>query len=142
MATLWFGAIPGLSPLLGYFPSSVFSLGDDLPRGVAEQWARWGRHPDYLLSEGGAVPFHFARLRLPILAHSIEGDFYAPEAAVNALLGFYSNSVRRHRHLKGPGHFTYFRPKWSALWDDVVDWLRAPNALGSSGSQATPSASR
>lgn len=131
MAALWFGFIPALSPLLGFFPSRTFRLGDDLPAGVAQQWARWGRHPDYLMSEGGDIPARFARLRIPILAHSIDGDFYAPEAAVEALLGFYAGAERRHRHLKGPGHFTYFRPKWSALWDDVVDWLREPHGVGS-----------
>lgn len=136
MAGLWFGFIPGLSPLFGYFPSSAFGLGEDLPRGVAQQWARWGRHRDYLLREGAEIRNRFAALRLPILAHSIEGDVYAPEAAVDALLAMYAGAERRHRHLKGPGHFTYFRPQWSALWDDVVDWLREPHGVGSTASAA------
>ena len=46
---LWHLLIPGLSRTLGHFPSHWFGLGEPLPSGVAREWARWGRHRDYLL---------------------------------------------------------------------------------------------
>ena len=32
--------MPAVTALLGYFPGRALRLGDDLPRGVAMQWAR------------------------------------------------------------------------------------------------------
>jgi predicted alpha/beta hydrolase len=123
---LWFGLIPSLSPVLGKFPSSRLGLGEDLPRGVAEQWARWGRDPDYLLRKDAKRREQYAQLRLPLRMYSIDGDFYAPHEAVDALAGFYSGAQVERIHLpKGPttGHFTAFRPGDPALWDGVAAWL-------------------
>lgn len=126
---LWFGLIPGLSPLLGKFPSSKLGLGEDLPRGVAEQWARWGRDPDYLLRGDTVRRDQYANLRMPILMASIDGDFYAPHAAVDALASFYAGAqVTRWRLPKTPstGHFTVFKPGDAAVWGRLASWLEDP----------------
>ena len=126
IGALWFGLIPSLSPLVGKFPSSKLGLGEDLPRGVAEQWARWGRDPDYLLRKDAKRREQFAQLRLPLRMYSIDGDFYAPHAAVDALAGFYSGAqVERVRLPKGrtTGHFTVFRPGDPAVWEGLAAWL-------------------
>lgn len=125
---LWFALIPGLSPLLGRFPSRRLGLGEDLPRGVAEQWARWGRDTDYLLRGDARRRAQYAQLRLPILMLSIDRDFYAPHAAVDALAGFYEGAtVERRRLAKTPttGHFTVFRPGDPQVWSGIADWLAA-----------------
>lgn len=131
IGALWFALIPGLSPMLGRFPSRRLGLGEDLPRGVAEQWARWGRDPDYLLRGDAKRREQYAQLRLPILMVSLDGDVYAPHAAVDALAGFYAGAkVERRRLAKGPTtqHFTAFRPGDPALWADLADWLADPAA--------------
>lgn len=123
---LWFALIPGLSPMLGRFPSRRLGLGEDLPRGVAEQWARWGRDPDYLLRRDAKRREQYAQLPLPLRMYSIDGDFYAPHAAVDALAGFYAGAqVERVRLPKGrtTGHFTIFRPGDPAVWAEVAHWL-------------------
>lgn len=123
---LWFALIPGLSPLLGRFPSRRLGLGEDLPRGVAEQWARWGRDPDYLLRGDAKRREQYAHLRLPLLMVSLDGDLFAPHDAVDALAGFYSGAkVERRRLAKTPttGHFTVFRPGDPQLWADLAGWL-------------------
>lgn len=126
---LWFGLIPGLSPLLGKFPSSKLGLGEDLPRGVAEQWARWGRDPDYLLRGDSLRREQYAHLRFPLLLVSIDGDFYAPHAAVDALGEFYAGTRRRRLKLpKSPtkGHFTVFKPGDDELWQQLAQFLANP----------------
>lgn len=126
---LWFCLIPGLSPLLGKFPSSKLGLGQDLPRGVAEQWAHWGRDPDYLLRGDSKRREQYAQLRLPMMFVSVDGDLYAPHAAVDALAGFYAGAqIERRRLGKTPttGHFTVFRPGDPATWDSIADWLHQP----------------
>ena len=42
-------ALPGVTRLHGYFPSSRFGFGEDLPKGVAIEWASWCRNPTYLV---------------------------------------------------------------------------------------------
>jgi predicted alpha/beta hydrolase len=126
--TLWHLLIPALSAPMGYFPSPWFGLGQDLPSGVARQWADWGRHPDYLLRDGEEVRQRYARLRLPLLATSVGGDRFAPERAVEALLRIYPNARRRLLKVGPVGHFDWFRGGGGneALWDQCATWLDDP----------------
>src|SRR5262249_48598920 len=39
MAVFWHGVMPALTMVVGYFPGRLLRLGDDLPKGVALQWA-------------------------------------------------------------------------------------------------------
>lgn len=123
---LWHAIIPSLSRTLGYFPSPWLGLGEPLPSGVARQWARWGRHPDYLLRDGPEVAARYARLHLPMAAVSLAGDRFAPEKAVRALLGAYPNAQRRLVRMDGVGHFDWFRAGNEGLWDAAMEWLADP----------------
>lgn len=68
---LWHLLIPGLCTACGYFPGRVLGSAQDLPSGVAREWARWGRFPGYVADdEGGALAAGFAGLTLPIRALS------------------------------------------------------------------------
>src|SRR5207237_306016 len=73
--------LPALAKLLGYFPGSRLGFGEDLPPGVALEWASWCRHPRYLV---GAL----ARVR----AYAITDDAFAPLRAVEALADLYPGS--------------------------------------------------
>ncbi|MDX8411560.1 MAG: hypothetical protein R8K46_06820 [Mariprofundaceae bacterium] len=132
-ALLWYVFMPGLSSLLGYFPARAFRLGDDLPGGVAMEWARWCRHADYMFGhlDDGAVK-HIASLDLPVLSYSFADDTFATKAAVDALLqGFAALRVER-MHItpsaigSGPiGHFGFFKRQFAdSLWRESTDWLK------------------
>jgi predicted alpha/beta hydrolase len=132
-AALWFALMPGITRALGYFPARRFGLGEDLPRGVALQWARWCRSPRYLGDYSG-----HRELRFPILALGFADDAYAPRAAVEALHREYGGVVE-HRHLRPAdlgvdrvGHFGFFKPGLPALWRSVAEWLRESSRLTSS----------
>lgn len=123
LAALWFGLIPGLTPLFGYFPSKKVGLGENLPKGVAQQWATWGRHPQYINRYAG-----HQKMTQPILAFSIEDDFFAPQAAVFALHRQYQNCEVQYRHVhpeelnrKTLGHFGFFqKAECQVLWQEIV----------------------
>jgi predicted alpha/beta hydrolase len=123
--------IPAVSAAAGYLPGRM-GIGEDLPRGVAEEWARWCSHPDYLISDHPDAQERFARFDRPIAFYSFTDDAYAPRSSVDALIRRLSSAVIDHRRLRpsdlgvgSVGHFGFFRPPFrDTMWMDVLDFLR------------------
>ena len=123
-------ALPGLSRLRGYFPGSRLGFGEDLPKGVAIEWARWCRHPTYLVGALG-VESDYARFAAPIRAYAFTDDPFAPLRAVHALMKLYPHAPSEVRSLaprdlgvKRVGHFGFFRESFKdTLWPEAAEWL-------------------
>jgi predicted alpha/beta hydrolase len=129
MAVLWYGVVPGVTHAVGYLPGSL-GIGEDLPAGVALEWAKWCRTPGYLAGEGFESRREgFARLNAPVLAYGFDDDGYAPRAAVDALLALFVGARVDRRQLGREagrfGHFGFFRERHRALWRDVAEFLDA-----------------
>lgn len=131
MILVWYAMIPSITRLFGYAPGRM-GLGEDVPKGVALQWAQWGRRKSYLLGGDGAKwRDRYAAVRTPIVAVSIDDDTYAPRPTVEALLSFYPNAPKEHRHIaprdigaKKIGHFGFFRSAYKdTLWRQAAEWL-------------------
>ena len=110
----------------------AFRQGEDVPAGVAREWAEWGRHPDYIFSVAGKRPRSgFETWRGSLRAYSFADDGYAPSASVAALVDGFRTPDREHIHLapadigaQAIGHFGAFRPKMQeSLWAGWRDWL-------------------
>jgi len=122
--------LPVVPRLLGYFPSSRLGFGEDLPAGVAIEWAGWCRHPQYLV---GALGAHeaFARFCAPLRAYVATDDAFAPPRAAAALLGLYPAARGELRRIAPRdvgadriGHFGFFRERFrDTLWRDAAEWL-------------------
>lgn len=126
--------LPIGSRALGFFPASVFGMGEDLPAGVATEWARWCRTPDYLVGDlGNHARRRYAMFAARILAYSFTDDGYAPLPALKALLALYAGAKKEIRRIAPAdiaatriGHFGFFRePLRAPLWRPSVDWLVA-----------------
>lgn len=120
--------LPGLSTLFGYMPWSLVAAAEDIPKGVAMEWARWGRHPDYLLGDHTLPLERYRKFKAPVLAFSIEDDTWGTARAVDAMMRAYPNVERRHITLAASGmtrigHFGYFRPESRGLWDEAFAWM-------------------
>ena len=123
--------LPSVSRVLGYMPARIVRQGEDLPGGAAREWARWCRHPDYVIGALGAQAA-YAGFRAPIRAVVSLDDAYAPLPAVEAFLAFYPNAPHRLERVDpaalggGPiGHFGYFRERFKdTLWRDAADWMQ------------------
>lgn len=129
---LWHALMPGATRLCSYFPSKRLGLSEDLPAGVARQWAHWGRNPDYIVDDAGApIREHFASYRGPIRSYSFADDIHAPRAGVESLVNCYTAAPKDWHHrapeelgVKAIGHFGFFRDQFRAsLWAETCAWL-------------------
>jgi len=127
-ALLWYLVLPALTRVAGRFPSRLFGLGEDLPKGVALEWASWCRSPDYL----GTWEGH-AAIEAPLLAVCFSDDIYAPRPAFEALHARYGSREKVLRWIAPAevgrdyvGHFGFFRKGLvPEVWDETARWLRA-----------------
>jgi len=131
MLTLWYLLIPVLTRLQGQMPGAIFG-GEPLPRGVALQWARWGRSRHYISDQQGQPlrPYNHL-LRSALLSLSFSDDTIAPRQAADALMDYYPQAQVERRHvapgdwgLQQIGHFGFFRRAMPVqYWDMAADWL-------------------
>ena len=127
LCLLWHVVVPAAVHSVGYWPGQVLRTGEDLPRGVALEWAKWCTSPSY----HGELE-RYAELRAPMLAYSVEDDWIAPLPAVEALHAVYSNCAVTRRHIRPQqvglgriGHFGLFRESGATLsiWSEIERWL-------------------
>ena len=124
---------PVLAQAVGYMPWSKLGAGEDLPKGVALEWARWCRSPGYLLDDHTLPLQRYRAFEAPVLAYSFADDKWGSRRAVDAMMcNAYPNVSRRHvspgdAGLRSIGHFGLFRPGAAHLWPELIDWLHAPS---------------
>lgn len=122
--------IPVLARLFGYFPWSRVARGEDLPKGVALEWARWCRHRNYLLDDKTLPLERYRAFAAPVLAYSIEDDDWGTRRAVDEMMRAYGNVTRRHvapadYGLERLAHTGFFREGAEPLWREAIEWLEA-----------------
>ena len=138
MAVLWHGVMPIMTRVLGYFPAQILGLGEDIPAGVALQWAA-RRSPD-LCPEATApdstrASAMFARYQYvngQVLAVGFADDAFATPAGTRRLLKMFprlrvtSVSIAPSQvGMSEIGHFGFFRRgAEAALWPLVLGFLR------------------
>ena len=131
MWSMWHAMIPVLTTAVGYLPMQAFGQGEDLPAGVAREWAAWGRRRNYLFDAlGPAVRQGYGGLRFPVRALHIGDDLYAPRSGVEALVSFYGGPrevqtvTPAQAGARRIGHFGWVRPRFEeAIWAPIRDWF-------------------
>ena len=119
---------------LGNAPLRVIRYGEDLPAGVAQDWARWCRGPGHVANGfGREIQRHYYdEFRAPILALRALDDPIATDANVRDLLRLFPSApseIRpldpRQLNLPAIGHTQFFRRNRQSLWPLVTEWLAA-----------------
>ncbi len=135
-AAMWLNwhVMPSVSRSVGFLPMHALRQGENVPLGVALEWAQWGRQPNYLLSsELARQQRGHETLKIPLRAYAISDDSYAPQRSVEGLLELYASAPRelkvvtpRDFGTQRIGHFGIFRREFrEKFYDDVASWLRA-----------------
>jgi predicted alpha/beta hydrolase len=128
-ALLLHALLPLVSHVCGYFPGKTLGVFWDLPKAVALDIARWGRHRQGMFAEH--TDCHVQKLRVPLLAISFHDDLIAPVRALRALLARYGQASLTWYHyspwhlgVNKIGHLGFFRRKFSdTLWKQTALWL-------------------
>jgi predicted alpha/beta hydrolase len=126
--------VPLCLKLRGLLPLGMAGL-EDLPRGVAQDWARWGLQHECQDAGGTLLRAHFRRFTAPVLAISFDDDrSLAPAKAVNVLFEeHYVAAPRTCWHIRPGdlgvarlGHSGFFdaRACPERLWQSTAQWMR------------------
>jgi predicted alpha/beta hydrolase len=125
--------LPLTARVLGYAPARRLGMGEDLPAGVALQWARWCRNPGYIENAFGREVQRrgYDEFRSPIFALHASDDPIATAANVQDLLRLFPQAPKQIREVEPQdfgysaiGHIDFFRKSRSQLWPLVTEWLR------------------
>jgi predicted alpha/beta hydrolase len=117
--------------LLGHFPGKRFRFAGREARGVMRDWARQARTGRFMTGQP-RVDYEpkLAAVTLPVLAISLQGDFFAPRHTMDGLLGKMPKAALTRQHLdpKALGfekidHFRWARQPALVL-PHVLDWLK------------------
>ena len=123
-----------LTKALGYAPAWA-GMGEDLPKGVFLQWAKWVNSPRYLFDDKSLVALlhNFEHYEGAMRALHFSDDPWATRPAVELLCKGYS-SAKFEILTVTPGdvgvgkigHFGFFRPEHrDTLWRGAAEWLQA-----------------
>ncbi len=131
MATLWYIIMPSLTKIFSYFPAKKLKLGENLPAGIALEWAKWCRNPNYFFEERH-LKQKFNDFSAPMLIYSFEDDNYAPKHAVETLMHAYGSQDKIYKYIYPQdlgvshiGHFGFFHRQFkTSLWQENSDWLK------------------
>jgi predicted alpha/beta hydrolase len=131
----WHIAMPAITVALGYFPGKRLGWLEDLPTGVALEWAfRGSRMENSLpLSDRTTAVERFAAFEGDIVAVAVSDDHLGSEPAVRRGLGYYRNARKRLVQIEPAdlgferlGHFDLFHSRHrDGFWRMTVSWLNA-----------------
>ena len=131
----WHVAMPALTAMLGYFPGRRLGWLEDLPSGVAYEWAfRCARvERSFPVDERADVLRRLAAYRGPLLAVTASDDPYGTPAAIERTLAYYTGASQA-RLILSPndlgveriGHFDLFHSRHrDDFWRATADWLES-----------------
>ncbi|HEY9685277.1 MAG TPA: alpha/beta fold hydrolase [Oculatellaceae cyanobacterium] len=132
-ATLLSIYFPLASKFFGYVPAKKLGWGEDLPTGIAMQWAHWCSNPGYVSNSFGKDIHihHYDEVKAPILILNMTDDPISSKKNVEDLQRLFPQAITsptwidpKEFKLAEVGHMGFFRPKNSVLWANVTNWLK------------------
>lgn len=129
----WHVIMPALTAAFGYFPGRKLGWLEDLPAGVAFEWAFRGDRIEksFPKAQRPEILARLAAFRGPLLAVSATDDPYATLPAIDRALAYYSGADKRvvlvspgDLGVASIGHFDLFHAKHrDGFWRTTLEWL-------------------
>jgi predicted alpha/beta hydrolase len=132
---IWYILTPITTATIGYLPASWFGLGEDLPKGIANEWRSWCLNSNYLGKDLGSMiqSDYFAEVKIPLHFIYPEDDIIATQRSVMSMQSFYSNALitteilfLKKYQMKAIGHLGFFsRKAKDKLWSKALIFLES-----------------
>ena len=122
-----------LTRVLGYAPGWA-GVGQDLPKGVFEQWTRWVMSPRYLFDDPSLKTLsNFAGYKGALRSLCLSDDPWATRPAVELLCSGFTSAkpeiltiTPTDAGAPAIGHLGFFRPEHrDTLWRGAAEWMEA-----------------
>jgi len=127
MLLMWHGVMPLLTSVVGYFPGRAFGLPEDLPAGVATEWAK-RRFIWNLTYDAGFGSF--SQICTQVLTLRPSDDLFATRAAMTRVKSHFNKAnfidvpIPAAKSKNKIGHFGFFHPRSrDSLWPIALSWL-------------------
>jgi predicted alpha/beta hydrolase len=124
--------VPLSAKTFGYVPAKRLGMGEDLPSGVASQWALWCSRQGYVGSAlgGEILVHHYDRLTMPMMVLNMTDDPVATPRNVTDMHKVFPRAKITEvwiqpsdYRIKAIGHIGFFRKANKILWSKVSQWL-------------------
>ena len=127
----WYLLVPFLTTLFGYLPAKRFNMGEDLAKGVINQWKKWCTSENFLFDDTTLDNLdRYQEFKGKIYAVSFDDDEYGGHEAVESMMSNYINSDLEFVKVDSKdygikiGHTGFFRSKSdSILWKKIIDLI-------------------
>ena len=122
-----------VSKLLVHFPGEKFNVAGREARSVIADWGRQARTGRFYFGKPERTDHDamLATLTIPVLAISLQGDFFAPKHAMNDIVRRFPKAALTRQHLDpkamgidGIDHFRWVR-KPQVVLPTLLDWLKS-----------------
>ncbi len=120
-----------VTKLLGYAPARI-GIGEDLPKGVFEEWSRWVMSPRYMFDDTSLAALgNFQNYKGALRALSFTDDRSAPRSSIETLCKEFT-AIKADIVSIAPadvggtaiGHLGFFKPEHrGTLWRGAAEWL-------------------
>ena len=134
-ALMKFAGMP-VTKLLGYAPGKM-GIGEDLPKGVFEEWSRWVMSPRYMFDDKALTTLgNFPNYTGALRALCFTDDNWAPRPTVEMLCSGFTATKPDIVSISPAdigvgkiGHLGFFKPEHrDTLWRGAAEWLEV-NAM-------------
>jgi len=129
----WHAVMPAITAALGYFPGRRLGWLEDLPAGVAFDWAfRPARiEQSFPKAQREQILERLAAYKGPLLAVAATDDPFATSSAIDRALAYYTGAAKRVVFVSPRdlgvariGHFDLFHSKHrDGFWRATLEWL-------------------
>ncbi len=129
----WRVIVPLLTKIYGYFPGWGMGSKISLPKGVVEDWRKWGLHKDGVIQGEPRRQDLYSRVTNYIHFLSMADDhLFAPRLATEQLMRRYFGARSTFEMIypedlsvKEIGHFGFFRNRFrESLWQKPIDYFK------------------
>lgn len=103
---MWYIHIPLLTTIYGYLPKSLTYRGVAVAKGVAREWADWGKRSSYIsgLLKGELSDHYYEQLKCPIDAVWFTDDELATPGTLSSILELYPQKIL-HKYPLNPANY-------------------------------------